>query len=171
MITSYIVQVILYLSLISNILYEDTLVKLEGCRILNKIVLNKFTIYLVKESISQMFLLIVENDVNIRATLEDSSASRTQRLARNAVVQLINIRNEKDRGGKGAFFPCTSTTHIKSMLFIHVIIAYYTFAAAGHEAPLSPLFSLKKYLNLKKSRWLRSEKVREELSVNWINEW
>lgn len=43
------------------------------------------------------------------------------------------------------FFPCTSTTHIKSMLFIHVIIAYYTFAAAGHEAPIS--FSLKKYFN------------------------
>jgi len=49
------------------------------------------------------------------------------------------------------------------MLFIHVIIAYYTFAA-GHEAPLSPLFSLKKYLNLKKGRWLRSEKVREGFS-------
>lgn len=56
------------------------------------------------------------------------------------------------------------------MLFIHVIIAYYTFAAAGHEAPLSPLFSLKKYLNLKKGRWLRSEKVREGFSVNRVNE-
>lgn len=56
------------------------------------------------------------------------------------------------------------------MLFIHVIIAYYTFAAAGHEAPLSPLFSLKKYLNLKKGRWLRSEKVREGLSVSRVNE-
>lgn len=105
----------------------------------------------------------------MRATLEGSSVGRV--LTRNAVVQLINIRSEKDRGGEGAFFfPCTSTTHIKSMLFIHVIIAYYTFAAAGHEAPLSPLFSLKKYLNLKKGRWLRSEKVREGLSVSRVNE-
>lgn len=56
------------------------------------------------------------------------------------------------------------------MLFIHVIIAYYTFAAAGHEAPFSPLFSLKKYLNLKKGRWLRSEKIREGFSVNRVNE-
>lgn len=107
----------------------------------------------------------------MRATLEGSSASHARRvLVRNAVVQLINIRSEKDQEGEGVFFPCTSTTHIKSMLFIHVIIAYYTFAAAGHEAPLSPLFSLKKYLNLKKGRWLRSEKVREGFSVNRVNE-
>lgn len=56
------------------------------------------------------------------------------------------------------------------MLFIHVIIAYYTFAAAGHEAPLSPLFSLKKYLNLKKGLWLRSEKIRDGLSTSRVNE-
>lgn len=96
--------------------------------------------------------------------LEDSPKSCVRRvLARDAVVELIDIRSKKDRGSEGAFFPCTSTTHIKSMLFIHVIIAYYTFAAAGHEAPLSSLFSLKKYLNLKKGRWLRNGKIYERL--------
>lgn len=52
------------------------------------------------------------------------------------------------------------------MLFIHVIIAYYTFAAAGHEAPLSSIFSLKKYLNLKKGRWLRNGKIYEKLLLS-----
>lgn len=84
-------------------------------------------------------------------TLEENPTSCARRvLARDAVVELIDTGSKKDRGSEGVFFPCTSTTHIKSMLFIHVIIAYYTFAAAGHEAPLSSLFSLKKYLNLKK---------------------
>lgn len=102
-----------------------------------------------------------------RMTLEENPTSCARRvLARDAIVELIDTGSKKDRGSEGAFFPCTSTTHIKSMLFIHVIIAYYTFAAAGHEAPLSSLFSLKKYLNLKKGRWLRNGKIYEKLLLS-----
>lgn len=97
-------------------------------------------------------------------SLEDSPKSYARRvLARDAVIELIDTGSKKDRGGEGAFFPCTSTTYKIHALFIHVIIAYYTFAAAGHEAPLSSLFSLKKYLNLKKGRWLRNGKIYERL--------
>lgn len=100
----------------------------------------------------------------MRLTLENSPKSCARRvLARDAVVELIDTGIRRIGEDEGAFFPCTSTTHIKSMLFIHVIIAYYTFAAAGYEAPLSSLFSLKKYLNLKKGRWLRNGKIYERL--------